>query len=114
MKGFKTSETLKITFVKPRQLSNEEEESDEEFIQQHAYFNSKAKIILNEYIPPALKKSQEQILNKIQGWISEGSAWTIMSINNHCLNLIKYRPQSGHSYIILPNELKNAVKGLIK
>ncbi|XP_068675341.1 uncharacterized protein [Montipora foliosa] len=45
-------------------------------------------------------------------WISEGSGWTVQSVDNHYLNVVKYEPMKGSSYIKLPTELRIA-KGLI-
>ena len=50
-------------------------------------------------------------MNKIAQWISEGSGWTIQSIENHYINIVNYSPLKGSSYIKLPQELKN--RGLI-
>ena len=57
--------------------------------------------------------TQEQIVNKIQQWISEGSGWTIQSVDGHFINVVKYRPLRGFSYIPLPKELRNPAKGII-
>ena len=46
-------------------------------------------------------------------WISEGSGWTIQSVDHHYLNVIKYKPMKGSSYIELPQELRHSAKGLI-
>ena len=46
-------------------------------------------------------------------WISEGSGWTIESVDNHYLNIVQYQPMKGSSYIKLPQELRNSKKGLI-
>ena len=60
-----------------------------------------------------LQESQEQIINKIAQWISEGSGWTIESVDNHYTNIMKYDPLRGSSYINLPQEFNNSAKGLI-
>ena len=57
--------------------------------------------------------SKQNILNQINQWISEGSGWTIQSVDNHYLNIVKYKPMNGSSYIQLPSELRNSKKGLI-
>ena len=49
----------------------------------------------------------------IAQWISEGSGWTIESVDNHYLNIVQYQPMKGSSYIKLPQELRNSAKGLI-
>ena len=52
-------------------------------------------------------------MNDIHKWISEGSAWIIKSINGHYINIIKYEPLTGSSYIQLPTELQHHQKGII-
>ena len=68
-KGFKFVETLQVKFVK---YSNDKK------ISKNGYFNSTTDLIINETdIKLSLQTSQQQILNKIAQWISEGSGWTI-------------------------------------
>ena len=102
-KGFKFVETLQVKFVK---------HSNDKKILKNGYFNSTTDLIINETdIKLAIQASQQQILNKIAQWISEGSGWTIQSIENHNINIVNYSPLKGSSYIKLPQELKN--RGLI-
>ena len=105
MKGLKFVETLMVTFKK---LANNE------IVYKTAYFNSKPQTIINNIgIPEALQLSKQQILNVIAQWVSEGSGWTIQSVDNHYLNIVQYQPMKGSSYIKLPQELRNSSKGLI-
>ena len=105
MKGMKFIENLKVAFEKM---------TGDKIISKVAYFNSKAKTIINQTeIAEALMSSEEQILNKIAQWISEGSGWIIKSVDNHYLNIVKYEPTKGSSYIKLPIELQHHRKGLI-
>ena len=105
MKGLKYVETLKVTF---------EKNSDNEIVEKSAYFNSAPQMIINHMgITGSLQSSKQQILNKTADWISEGSGWTIKSVESHYLNIVKYKPLKGSSYIELPEELRNSVKGLI-
>ena len=105
LKGFKYIETLKITFEK--QLGNETTINT-------AYFNSKTKTLINENeINEVLQTSRQELMKSIAQWISEGSGWTIQSVDGHYINLTKYIPLKGSSYIELPTELKNPAKGLI-
>ena len=105
MKGLKFVETLKVTFTKM---------SNGEIVYKTAYFNSPAQTIINNTeIDKSLEVSKQGILNKIAVWISEGSGWTVQSVDNHYLNVVKYEPMKGSSYIKLPNELRNSAKGLI-
>ena len=102
-KGFKFVETLQVKFVK---------HTNDKKILKNGYFNSTTDLIINETdIKLAIQASQQQILNKIAQWISEGSGWTIQSIENHYINIVNYSPLKGSSYIKLPQELKN--RGLI-
>ena len=106
MKGLKFVETLRVTFEK--QLGREEK------IMKTAYFNSQPQTITNDtQIELALSLSKQVTLNKIAVWISEGSGWTVQSVDNHYLNVVKYEPMKGSSYIKLPTELRNSAKGLI-
>ena len=106
MKGLKFAETLRVSF--------EKETGHEERVIKTAYFNSRPKTITNDTeIELALSLSKQQILNKIAVWIWEGSGWTVQSVDNHYLNVVKYEPMKGNSYIKLPTELRNSAKGLI-
>ena len=105
MKGLKFVENLKATFKK---------NSKNEIIIKTAYFNSKPKTIINKtQITEELQSSKHEILNITAQWISEGSGWTIESVDNHYLNIVQYEPMKGSSYIELPQELKHHQKGLI-
>ena len=98
-KGFKFVETLQVKFIK---YSNDKK------ILKNSFFNSSTNLIINETdIKLSLQTSQQQILNKIAQWISEGSGWTIQSIENHYINIVNYNPLKGSSYIKLPQELQN-------
>ena len=105
MKGLKYVETLKVTFEKILA---------DVTVEKSAYFNSKSQTIINNTeINEALEMSKQEILNKIAQWISEGSGWTVQSVDNHYLNIVTYKPMKGSSYIPLPSELRNSAKGLI-
>ena len=105
MKGLKFVETLKIRLKKV---------SNDGILEQTNYFNNKPQTIIhNTEIPESLQLSKDQILNMIAKWISEGSGWTIQSVDNHYLNIVQYQPMKGSSYIELPQELRHHRKGLI-
>ena len=104
-KGLKAVETLKVTFTKM---------SGGEIIHKSAYFNSKPQTIINNTeIYGSLQLSEQQILNLVAQWISEGSGWTVESVDNHYINVVQYEPMKGSSYIKLPQELRHHRKGLI-
>ena len=105
MKGLKFVETLRVTFTKPL---------GSDTLYKTAYFNGAAQTIINnQEVTESLQSSQQHILNKTAQWVSEGSGWTIQSVDNHYLNIVKYQPMNGSSYIELPPELRNSSKGLI-
>ena len=104
-KGFKFVETLKVTFVK---------REDDDNIYKPAYFNSRAQIVINpNAFLSSLQLSQQQLLNGIGVWLSEGSGWTISSIDEHYTNIARYEPMQDNSYIPLPVKLQNPANGLI-
>ena len=105
MKGIKFVETLKVTFSKM---------TSDGIIYKTGFFNSKAQTIINNMeIAESLKVSEQQILNFVAVWVSEGSGWSVKSVDAHYLNIVKYEPMKGSSYIQLPTELRNSAKGLI-
>jgi len=104
MKGIKYYETLKITFLKPQDGGK--------FLFKTAYFNSKAQAIINME-DENNQVAFNQIMNAIGNWMREGSGWLIDSVNKHFVNINKYKPLNGSSYIKLPVELQNAKKGII-
>ena len=111
MKGFKFIETLEVMFEKDTIDSKTGERVS---IYKTAFFNGKAKTITKPNdIEPELSMSRQKILNPIDKWVSEGSGWVIDSINNHYINVTTYKPLHGSSYIELPTELHNPMKGLI-
>ena len=114
MKGPKFNQTLKVTFTKNLDYNDKDKYQEMVFDQKKGttYFKSKAQTIINNTeITRALEESEEDIKNKIDKWISEGSGWRVKSVNNHYLNIAKYKPMNGSSYIKLPSELHK--KGLI-
>ena len=104
MKGLKYVESIKVSF---------EKQTGDIPVSKQAYFNSTAQKIINPIeTSDSVQLSKQQILNKIAQWISEGSGWTISSVDGHFLNITDYKPLTGSSYIQLPEPLKNK-KGLI-
>ena len=69
MKGFKFVETLVVTFKK---LKIDPKNGKPVSVYRTAYFNSKAKTITKvSDIEPELRMSRDEILNKIDKWVSE-------------------------------------------
>ena len=106
-KGFKFLETLKVTFVKWKDDTN---------IYKPAYFDSRVQIVINpnDFLP-SLGLSQQQLLNGIDVWLSEGSGWTISSIDEQYIDIVVYEPTKGSSCVCvsLPTEPQHSKKGLI-
>ena len=99
LKGFKYVETLKVTLGKKQGNG---------ITTKTAFFNSKTKTLINaSEINEALQLSREELVKAIGQWLSEGSGWTIMSIDSHYINLTQYQPLKGSSYIELPLELRH-------
>ena len=101
-RGFKYFLTARVT-LKKRQDNN--------FIINRPYFNSKTKAVINDRY--FIEDSFEELINKIDQWTSEGSAWIIDRVETFYINIANYEPLSGSSYIPLPKELNNSMKGLI-
>ena len=113
-RGMKTQVTLKITFKKKKIRYRDDGQQEEVFEYKDVYFNSKAFTILNvDEIIDALNKSTEEILRNIAVWLSEGSGWTIEVILQHYVNIVKYLPLRGNSYLQLPVEIRHPKNGLI-
>ena len=105
-KGLKFVETLQIELYK--------QVNKEHLTLKKAYFNSAPHTIINSTeITPALNKSAEHILASVGKWLSEGSGWIINTVQKHFVNITKYKPCNGSSYIQLPIELQHHMKGLI-
>ena len=82
MKGIKYVETLKVTF--------EKNIDENQTVYKTAYFNCKTQTITNNIeITETLQQSKQQIINIIAQWISEGSGWTVSSVDAHYINIIK-------------------------
>ena len=79
-----------------------------------AFFKSRAQIVinLNDFLP-RLQLPEQQLLNGIAVWLSEGSGWVINSIDEHYINTVVYDPLKGSPYIPFPQELRNSSKGLV-
>ena len=100
MKGIKHIETLKPTFKK---TTVDADKNDPKIIFKTAYFNSKDKTIINgDEINESIQTSNQEILNGIAVWLSEGSGWTVESIDDQYINIVKYKPLEVSSYIELP------------
>ena len=106
-RGLKANVTLKILMKKQKI----DENGEVYFI---PYFRCKTFTMMNSnVIMNALDQAAEEITYKIAGWLSEGSGWKIENIQHHYVDIVKYVPFKGISYIPLPEELRHHKKGLI-
>ena len=101
--GFKYVLTAKIS-LKKHINNNEPQDST-------VYFNLLIKTVINWRYH--LNDSFEEILNLLDIWINESSAWTIDQIDGLYINISNYESLSGSSYIPLPKKIGNSMKGLI-
>ena len=112
--AMKAQVSLQVTFKKKKIEYRDDGQAEEVFEYKDAYFDSKAFTILNEYqINESLDIAAEEINNRIAVWLSEGSGWIIQEIRTHFINIVKYLPLRGRSYVPLPEELCNSMLGLI-
>ena len=104
-RGFKYNTTLRVRLSKRK---------ENETIYREPYFNAGPFTVTNRLdIEESLHNGIERILELIAVWLSEGSGWVFESVLSHNINIVSYFPLRGSSYIELPKELRNPMKGLI-
>ena len=103
LKGFKYQITLTVLLKKMK--SNGETEYSP------VYFNSLPKTVINNKFK--LNQAFEEIIYRLDNWISHGSGWIVEEIYSQYLNISSCLPLSGSTYIKLPVELQHPMKGLI-
>ena len=70
------------------------------------FFKSNAREIINENdIVTVISDAGNELVNRISEWISEGSGWAIKSVDKHEIDISKYKPLRGSSYLSLPEKL---------
>ena len=103
MKGFKYQITLRVLLSKVK---------SSDFIEYSTiYINSLTKTVIGEKY--FLNDCFNEIIFRLENWISHGSGWIVDSISNQYLNISSYKPLSGSTYCKLPRELCLPMKGLI-
>ena len=75
------------------------------------YINSEAVTVINQRFN--LSTSYEKSKNILDIWTCQGSGWIVDKIEGLYINISNYDPLVGSSYILLPPELNNPMKGLI-
>ena len=105
MNGFKYHIVMNATLSKQKVNDNTEYAS--------VYFNSMIKTVINLDFEYSIDECFEEILYRIDNWTNEGSGWVVDSINREYVNISKYSPLLGSTYIELPDELNYPKKGFI-
>ena len=96
--GIKINIRLNITFMKQTEKVN------------NGFFKSKAREINNENdIETVISEAVNELINRISEWISNGSRWVIKCVDKHEIDISKYKPLRGSSYLPLP-EKQNKIK----
>ena len=104
-RGFKYNTTLRVRLSKS---------TEDGVIYREPYFNAGPFTVTNRLdIEESIDNGIERILELIAVWLSEGSGWVFESVKLHIINIVSYFPLRGSSYIELPEELRNPMKGLI-
>ena len=75
------------------------------------YFNSLTKTVVGDKFK--LNQCFNEIIYRLENWISHGSGWNVEEIISGFLNFGSYLALSGTTYTALPSELKHPMKGLI-
>ena len=103
--GFKYHIIVNATLHKDKLNDNSEDAS--------VYFNSKIKTVINLNFEDSIDECFEEILYRVDDWINKGSGWVTESVNKEYVNISKYSPLLGSSYIELPDKLNHPKNGLI-
>ena len=72
------------------------------------YFNSTTKTVINHIF--SLGNAFQEILYRIDNWITERSSWIVELIESQYINISTYRPLSESSSVQLPVELRSSKK----
>ena len=75
------------------------------------YLNSEAITVTNQRFN--LGTSYKKLKHVLNIWSGEDSGWIVDKIEDINIKICNYDPLSGSSYILLPSELNNSMKGLI-
>ena len=75
---------------------------------QQPYFSSKPYTILSPHdIENAIEEGHQRIDSQIDKWTKEGSGWVVTRVMCLYVNIAKYQPLTGSSYMELPDTLKS-------
>ena len=74
-------------------------------------FNSLTKTVISD--KSKLDQCFNEIIHRVDNWINHGSGWIVEEITSQHLNLSFYLPLNGTTYVKLPKDLNQPMKGLI-
>ena len=75
------------------------------------FFKSNAREIINENdIETVISDAGNELINRISEWIAEGSGCVIKSVDKHEIDISKYKPLRGSSYLPLAEKKKKINK----
>ena len=97
LKGFKYQITLAVLLSKIK--------NNGEIEYSPVYFNSLTKAVIGSN-KVGLNQVFQEIIYRLDNWISNKSGWIVEEIYSQCLNISSYLPLSGSIYIKLPIELQ--------
>ena len=102
MNGVKIQFSLLVRFYKIQDEKKEEMDH---------YFNRMQPVIVNEHNTDILKPLLNQFIDEVKGevkaWSERGSGWVMDRILEAFINVARYQPMRGGSYMPLPTKLKN-------
>ena len=75
------------------------------------YIISEAITVINQRFN--LNTSSEKLKHVLDIWTGQGSGWLVDKIEDIHIKISNYEPLAGSSYMSLPSELNNSMKGLI-
>ena len=100
LNGIKFQLALKV------QLQKESPDGTEEFTNPVLRHKQKALLQASE-IKEALDKAKPHLLELLEKWTQRGSGWVVDRVQTLWLDIARYQPLRGGSYIPLPAAVKN-------
>ena len=83
---------------------------DEKLQQMDHYFNRMRPVILNEHnmdiLTPSLNQFIDEVKGEIKAWSERGSGWIMDKILEAFINVARYQPMRGGSYMDLPTKTR--------
>ena len=105
--GLKFSEVLKVKMVKGMASDPSREEGV-------FFFNSYTSTVIEEStVDGDVERNTELVITRISNFQERGSNWRVGSLISHYINVTKYSPLSGKSYMKLDESLQHPMHGLI-